>query len=613
MPAVIPAMDEGQVINKAPGFEGSIYDSWKTRIEAFSMSQSYYVWHATVNGVVTLDPDNPSVKDKKVVANDSKAKHVLFCALRQQEFTRFKSCKTTKEMWDSLQVAHEGNKVIKENKIQLQKVQYEVCKIEDRETIAEYMFRINNLVKNMRALGEDIKDVDVCKKILRSLTSRFNPKVTILEDKDLSKVKIDEFQASLTAYEMRIGVPAIHKREAALKTKEVVEKTEAKSEDDLEEDEVAYLAKKFRTFRFKKKNKLQNLTCYGCGKPSHVTFKCPNTKGQIQKKNEGGNYKRRFGRKAIISDWDAAPEKEKLEETQEDEFEEDSDTEIEEILKECERLTWSTKKFKEELPLILEERSLKVAEIWKQSTKQIGKTGIGYVCDSATKVNQTHFVFVKAIIVEVYARFPIIKPRRFKDELLNNTCNALNFSKRDFITIAIKNFKITRLYVKKFDLASAQKVNNKGSLVKTKMMWIHKKLNSVSLLVYTDFKTCNTQDIWHVDSGCSRRITGDGSKFNLLKQFDGGNVIFGDNQRAKIVRIGTMSKSKELPEIPEVLLDEGLKHNLLSVSQLWTVGMRSSTVKRLRYDFGSEFIMKEFKHYCDDKGIKKEFLAVATP
>ncbi|XP_059626106.1 uncharacterized protein LOC132269092 [Cornus florida] len=353
--------------------------------------------------------------------------------------------------------------------------------MEDRETIAEYMFRINDLINNMTALGKDIKDVDVCKKILRSLTSRFNPKVTILEDKDLSEVKIDELQASLTAFEMRIGVSVVHRRETALKAKEVVKETKAKSEDDLEKDEVAYLAKKFRKFRFKKKNQLLNLTCYGCGKPGHVAFKCPNSKGQSQKKNEGGNCKGRFGRKALISDWDTTLEEEKPEETQEDEclfmaileapqtsvqVEEDSGTEIEEILEECERLT---------------------------------------------------------------------------------------VNKRDFVTTAIKNFKITRMYVKKSELGSAQKVKDKGSLVKTKIMWIPKKLNSVCLLVYTAFKAYNTQDKWYVDSGCSRHVTGDGSKFNSLKQFDGGNVIFKDNQRAKIVGIGTVSKSEELPEIHEVL------------------------------------------------------------
>ncbi|XP_059629527.1 uncharacterized protein LOC132272386 [Cornus florida] len=481
-------MDDGQVINKSPGFEGSNYDSWKTRMEDFFMYESYDVWHATVYGVVILNLDNPSTEAKLAEANDGKAKHVMFCALKQQKFTRVKNCKTAKEMWDSFQVAHEGNKVINENKIQLFKVQYEVCKMEEKETFAEYMCRINDLVNNMRALGEDIKDVD-----------------------------INELQAFLTAYEMRISVLAIYRREATLKAKEVVEETKTKSEDDLKEDEVAYLAKKFRKFRFKKKNQLKNLTCYGCGKLGHVVSNCSNLKGQNQKKNEG------------------APEEDKSEETQEDEglfmsileapqtpvqVKEDSDTKIEKILEEYERLIVKS-----------------------------------------TKVNQTHSVFVKATTGEVYARCPIIKRLSFKGELLNNTCSALSFNKRDFVTTAIRNFKITRMYVK-----------DKGSLVKTKMMWIPKKLNFVSLFVYTTFKACNTQDKWYVDSGYSRHMTGDGSKFNSLKQFDGGNVIFGDNQRAKIVGIDTVSKSEELLEIQEILLVEGLRYNLLSVSYLCDSG-----------------------------------------
>ncbi|XP_059654885.1 uncharacterized protein LOC132301662 [Cornus florida] len=435
-------------------------------------------------------------------------------------------------MWDSLQAAHEGNKVIKENKIQLFTVQYEVCKMEERETIAEYKFKINNLVNNMRALGEDIKDSDVCEKIIRSLTSRFNAKVTILEDKDLSNMKINELQASLTAYEIRVGPPTLHRRETALKAKENVEEDESKLEDDLEEDEVAYLAKKFRKFRFKRKSQLQNLTCYGCRKPGHIVSKCPNSKGKTQRKFEGLNNKGKFGRKTLLSDWETAiEEKEKLKEDQEDEClfmailepskesvetKEDTDTEIEEILEECERLA-------------------------KQSTKQIGKTGIGYVCDSASKISQKHSTFVKATTGEVYARYPIMKPLRSRFDIFNNIQYPLSFNKRDFVTSAARNFKITKMYMKKSDLTQGMKVKDKG-------------------------------DKWYVNSGCSRHMTGDGSKFNSLQQFNGGNVIFGDNQRAKIVGIGIVSKSEELPEIQEVLLVEGLKHNLLSVSQLCDSG-----------------------------------------
>ncbi|XP_059635270.1 uncharacterized protein LOC132277427 [Cornus florida] len=481
--------------------------------------------------------------------------------------------------------------------------------MEERETVAEYLFRINDIVNNMKSLGEDIKDSDV-------------------------------------SYEMRIGTLIVQRREAALKAKEVTEESERKSEeDDLEEDEVAYMSKKFKKFRFKKRSQSQNLTCYGCGKLGHYVSSCPTLKGQNQRKKEGGNFKGRFGRKAFISDWDSISEEDKPEESKEDEClfmailktpqtateveegREDSDSKIEEILKECERFAvkcnqqksqlkalsfelqkskqllvklfklklstlcsvslifsslmksqsyteWSTKRCREEISLILEERSMKMIEIWKHYTKQIGKTGIGYICDTVTKVKQNDTVFVKAPSGEVYARFPIIKPSRSNYDLLDNTYSNLRLNESDFVTSSFRNFKVTKMYVKKSDLTQVQKVKDNRSLVKSKMMWIPKRMNDVSMLVYTTFKAGNTNDKWYVDSSCSRHMTGDGSKFVSLKNFDEGNVIFGDNQKAKIIGIVTISKPDEFPEIKEVLLVEGLKHNLLSVSQLCDNGKK---------------------------------------
>ncbi|XP_059627727.1 uncharacterized protein LOC132270564 [Cornus florida] len=184
----------------------------------------------------------------------------------------------------------------------------------------------------------------------------------------------------------------------------------------------------------------------------------------------------------------------------------------------------------------------------------------------------THFVFVKATTGEVYSRYPIIKPLRSRFDLPDNSFNFSRLNRSDYVTTSIRNFKVTKMYMKKSDIAQAQKVKDKESIVKSRLVWIPKKFNLVNLLVYTAFKACNKVDRWYIDSGCSRHMKGDGSKFITLKQFDGEDVIFGDNQKAKIVGISTVSKSEELLEIQEVLLIEGLKHNFLNVSQLYDSG-----------------------------------------
>ena len=77
---------------------------------------------------------------------------------------------------------------------------------------------------------------------------------------------------------------------------------------------------------------------------------------------------------------------------------------------------------------------------------------------------------------------------------------------------------------------------------------------------------------WYLDSGCSRHMTGDKNQFISLESKDGGNVTFGDNAKRMIVGIGQVGNPKTL-SIHKVLLSDGLKHNLLSISQLCDMGL----------------------------------------
>ena len=62
-------------------------------------------------------------------------------------------------------------------------------------------------------------------------------------------------------------------------------------------------------------------------------------------------------------------------------------------------------------------------------------------------------------------------------------------------------------------------------------------------------------------------MTGDKNQFNKLDAKDGGHVTFGDNATWKIIGIGEIDNPQSL-SIHHVLFIDGLKHNLLSISQL---------------------------------------------
>jgi len=81
------------------------------------------------------------------------------------------------------------------------------------------------------------------------------------------------------------------------------------------------------------------------------------------------------------------------------------------------------------------------------------------------------------------------------------------------------------------------------------------------------------KDLWYLDSGFSRYMTGDKTKFAKLELKEEGFVTYGDNNKGKILRNGVIGKGSSF-NIKNVLLVEGLKHNLVSISQLCDKGFK---------------------------------------
>jgi hypothetical protein len=72
---------------------------------------------------------------------------------------------------------------------------------------------------------------------------------------------------------------------------------------------------------------------------------------------------------------------------------------------------------------------------------------------------------------------------------------------------------------------------------------------------------------WYIDNGCSKHMTRDKSKFLTLSERKSGNVNFGNDAPGKIKGKGMVSLSNGKGKAQDVLFVEGLKDNILSVSQ----------------------------------------------
>ncbi|KAL5815128.1 hypothetical protein ACOSQ3_025922 [Xanthoceras sorbifolium] len=78
------------------------------------------------------------------------------------------------------------------------------------EKVTEYFSRVMTVANKMRFYGEDMQDVKVVEKILRSLTEKFNYVVcSIEESKDIDALTVDELQSSLIKGGLNLIIEAL--------------------------------------------------------------------------------------------------------------------------------------------------------------------------------------------------------------------------------------------------------------------------------------------------------------------------------------------------------------------------------------------------------------------
>ena len=72
--------------------------------------------------------------------------------------------------------------------------------------------------------------------------------------------------------------------------------------------------------------------------------------------------------------------------------------------------------------------------------------------------------------------------------------------------------------------------------------------------------------MWYLENGCSRHMTGDSTLLTEFVDRASPSITFGDDIKGYTMRYGLISKENVI--IETVALVDGLKHNLLSISQL---------------------------------------------
>eukprot|EP00253_Pinus_taeda_P001659 PITA_01659 len=146
---------------RPPIFDGTNFNYWKVIVTAYLQSLGTDVWD-----IIETDYTFPSatpidVAEKKKYETNAKAVNTLLGCLSQTEFVK-----------------------VKRAKLQTLTIQYENLRMYNDEGVANYFLQVDEIVNCMKNLGEEIKEAIVVEKVLRSLSPKFESKVSAIEKKE---------------------------------------------------------------------------------------------------------------------------------------------------------------------------------------------------------------------------------------------------------------------------------------------------------------------------------------------------------------------------------------------------------------------------------------------
>ncbi|XP_019414559.1 PREDICTED: uncharacterized protein LOC109326317 [Lupinus angustifolius] len=161
-----------------------------------------------LNGVQQLG-ENPTEAHKlefrEAIKKDCKAIFLIHQCVDHSNFDKFSAAETSKEACETLEKCYGGSTKVRKVKLQMMRRQFELLQMEEDERISYYFARIRSLINLMRGCGEQMNELSIVDKILRTLSTKFDIVVIAIEEsKDLETIKIDELQGSLEAHEQRL-------------------------------------------------------------------------------------------------------------------------------------------------------------------------------------------------------------------------------------------------------------------------------------------------------------------------------------------------------------------------------------------------------------------------
>ena len=143
---------------------------------------------------------------KQNIRRDHYALSIIYRGIDETILPTIMAATTAKEAWSILETKYRGSEKVILFKLQSLWGQFDSLQMTDNESIQSYVDRVSSIVNQIRSNGDTIEDVKIIRKILRTLTKKFDHIVAAIEEsnKDLRLLNMTELMGSLLAHEERM-------------------------------------------------------------------------------------------------------------------------------------------------------------------------------------------------------------------------------------------------------------------------------------------------------------------------------------------------------------------------------------------------------------------------
>jgi hypothetical protein len=138
------------------------------------------VWKMTKTKFEVANPEAPTlIEERKLQCNDI-AISSLHEALDNKTFEIVKNIVVAHEAWAKLEESFEGTASVKSVRAYMLQERFSSFKMKVDESVSEMFHRLQVIVNELKALGEEVKDNQFSTKFLRCLPKRFDTLIIVM-------------------------------------------------------------------------------------------------------------------------------------------------------------------------------------------------------------------------------------------------------------------------------------------------------------------------------------------------------------------------------------------------------------------------------------------------